>query len=230
MIDHMVDFKLQEFSLTFSFNPSDDLITDLISHLAQSKFQLKKLDDVEFRFKKLQEIFPRMSLRDETQAIRIELSNNKFEINIDASSFMLSDNIKQKESVFSKENLSQYNSDINYIIGALMSTLHIQKLKTEVEVTFESENVNINFNHLLSHDIILKNKSKITLEGIQIEVSEEIFSLPSKVTYRFWDTKEQRHRGIITFKQEMVLPIQLDKMIYTLKDCFHDTLNQVITK
>lgn len=226
--EHMIDFKLDEFSLSFSFKSPDSLITDVANHLAQSKFQLKKLDEVEFKFKKIHELFPRISLRDDTQSVHIDLSTNKFEIDIRAPIITTPGDSKQLEHIFSRENLLQYNSDINYIIGALMSILHIQKFVVEVDLRLESEQLNFNFNNLLSRDITLTNKSKVLLNGIQIEILEETFNVLSKVTYRIWETMNQKSVGLVMYKQEMALPIQLDKMIYIIKDNFHNVLNQVL--
>src|SRR5579872_2509255 len=213
------DFSITDFNLEFTFPKTKDPINEIIKRFSQSNFQLEKISDLELRFQRIGELFPRMTLRDEKRALDIDLTSSKFTISI-SSPYTLSKDEDKKLKIFDKEELVKYNVDVNYILGSLMSALSMQTLSAEINITFESEKFKFNFDHLLSNNITLGKDSKTNMTGIQLESMNDIFGSFTKITYEFMND-EDIAEGYISFKQDITLPIQIDQMIYSLKDHFN---------
>lgn len=221
------DFLITEFGLELSFKEPKDILQDFVNQLSHSNFQFKTVSEMQLRFQKVRELLPRIALSANANKYRLFVFNDNISLSISPNA-PTSDEDKEKqiEKIFDKEELSKINADINYIFGTIAGILRLSKFTITVNMAVESKDTKFNFDHLLTKNLEIKNSLQTTMTGIQLQFLQQLLGGSVNVIYEFRNTEDVAE-GNMSFKHDVTLPVQIDKMIYELKENFNSTYQQV---
>jgi hypothetical protein len=216
------DFEINTFSLTIPLKFQESVLDRIASQFSEARLKLKTFTSINIEFKRLRDLLPEITFRNEDRTASIDLSSKKLELMIGSNAYFVDIDEKRKsKEIFRKEHLLEIQSQFNYILALILGqTQPAENPRVEGNIYLLSREFKYNFDYLM--DKMELNGSNTHLTGLQLQRTEDLWGTSVSIEYRYMQTNEGA-QGRIGFSFKQSYPLDFPTMIDTSIGQFHET-------